>query len=125
PALSAVIKQLTEAGVTIFASSGNGGSVTKMGAPACNTGVIAVGATYDSDLGRQPSSGTYQTLFNVNWPDCYDATSSTKHIACFTSTAGDRLDLLAPGAQIQSVGLGSGTSTYRGTSQASPAAAGV
>lgn len=125
-AMASVVKKLFDAGVTITASSGNTGHTETMTAPACNTGVIAVGATYDSDLGRQPEGGsTYQTLGGGRWPACSDAMTDAKTIACFTSTAGSRLDLLAPGSQITSTGRGTGTSMFRGTSQAAPAVAGV
>lgn len=125
-ALAAVTKKLIAAGVTIAASSGNTGHTATMTAPACNTGVIAVGATYDSDLGRQPESGgTYQALGGGSWPACSDAQTDAKTIACFTSTAGPRLDVLAPGSQITSTGKGTGMSMFRGTSQASPGVAGL
>jgi hypothetical protein len=125
-ALSAVTKKLIEAGVTITASSGNTGHIQTMTAPACNTGVIAVGATYDSDLGPQPESGgTYQALGGGNWPACSDAQTNAKTIACFTSTAGSRLDVLAPGSQLTSTGKGTGMSMFRGTSQAAPGVAGL
>lgn len=126
PALAAVTKKLIDAGVTIAASSGNTGHTTTMTAPACNTGVIAVGATYDSNLGQQPESGgTYQALGGGSWPACSDAMTDAKTIACFTSTAGMRLDVLAPGSQITSTGKGTGRSMFRGTSQASPGVAGL
>jgi hypothetical protein len=125
-ALAAVTKKLIDAGVTITASSGNTGHTETMTAPACNTGVIAVGATYDTDLGRQPEQGgTYQALGGAPWPACSDATTNAKTIACFTSTAGARLDVLAPGSQMTSAGKGTGTSMFRGTSQASPGVAGL
>jgi MYXO-CTERM domain-containing protein len=125
-ALAAVTKKLIDAGVTITASSGNTGHTATMTAPACNTGVIAVGATYDMDLGRQPESGgTYQALGGGNWPACSDAQTSAKTIACFTSTAMSRLDVLAPGSQITSAGKGTGRSMFRGTSQAAPGVAGL
>jgi MYXO-CTERM domain-containing protein len=125
-ALAMITKKLIDAGVTITGASGNTGHTATMTAPACNSGVIAVGATYDSDLGKQPESGaTYQTLGGGSWPACSDATTNTSTIACFTSTAGARLDLLAPGSQITSTGKGTGTSLFRGTSQAAPGVAGL
>lgn len=124
PTVAAATTTLANAGVAIFASSGNQGSATSMASPACNTGVISVGATYDSNLGPEPNSGTYNSLFGGTWPACADASTSATVITCFTnSNAG--LDLLAPGSQITSAGMGGGTSTYRGTSQASPTAAAV
>jgi MYXO-CTERM domain-containing protein len=125
-AMATVVKKLFDAGVTITASSGNTGHTATMTSPACNTGVIAVGATYDSNLGKQPESGgTYQALGGSRWPACSDAMTNTKTIACFTSTAGARLDVLAPGSQLKSCGKGTGVSTFRGTSQAAPGVAGL
>lgn len=125
-ALAMITKKLIDAGVTITGASGNTGHTATMTAPACNSGVIAVGATYDSDLGKQPESGgTYQALGGGSWPACSDATTNTTTIACFTSTAGARLDLLAPGSQLTSTGKGTGTSLFRGTSQAAPGVAGL
>ncbi|HKP55435.1 MAG TPA: S8 family serine peptidase, partial [Polyangiales bacterium] len=125
-ALAQVTKKLIDAGVTISASSGNTGHTMTMTAPACNTGVIAVGATYDSNLGVQPESGgTYRDLGGGNWPACRDMNATAKTIACFTSTAGARLDVLAPGSQISSCGKGTGKSLFRGTSQAAPGVAGL
>ena len=57
------VAQLRAKGVTIFASSGNQGAADRIASPACNSGVIAVGATYDGNVGHQPNSGTYQSLF--------------------------------------------------------------
>ena len=125
-AMAMIVKKLFDAGVTITASSGNTGHAATMTSPACNTGVIAVGATYDKDLGRQPENGaSYQALGGSRWPACSDAMTNNKTLACFTSTAGARLDLLAPGSQITSAGKGTGTSLFRGTSQAAPGVAGL
>ncbi|MBI5929657.1 MAG: S8 family serine peptidase [Chloroflexi bacterium] len=124
PTVLTAVTTLINNGVTIFASSGNQGSSTALASPSCNTGVVAVGATYDSDLGREPDAGTYNTLFGGSWPACFDAATNTTTITCFTNSNAE-LDLLAPGSQITSAGMGGGTSTYRGTSQASPTAAGV
>ncbi|MCQ3928914.1 MAG: hypothetical protein DPW16_00520 [Chloroflexi bacterium] len=115
---------LANTGVAIFASSGNQGSATSLSSPACNTGVISVGATYDSNLGVEPDSGTYNSLFGGTWPACADASTSATVITCFTNSNAE-LDLLAPGARITSAGMGGGTSTFRGTSQASPTVAAV
>jgi hypothetical protein len=124
PALAKAVKNLIDAGVTIFASSGNKGSKTQVSAPACNTGVIAVGATYKSSQGRQPSSSTYSAQWGSAFADCADSSTAFDKVACFTNS-GPRLDIVAPGAVIVSDVLKSATEGYRGTSQASPAAAGV
>ena len=124
PLLASVIRQLTAAGVVIFASSGNQGSAIALAAPACNSDVIAVGATYDSDVGRQPIAGTYQSGFGNGWPNCFDLPTTAQTITCF-SNSNEWLDVVAPGAPIEAPGLGGGKETYWGTSQASPTAAGV
>jgi hypothetical protein len=125
PAMARAVKNLVDAGVTLFAASGNLGSSTTMSSPACNTGVIAVAATYDSDVGTQPPGGsTYRARFGANVADCGDRTTAFDQITCFSNTPA-RIDIAAPGAPMLSDGLNGQTSTYRGTSQASPAAAGV
>ena len=97
-ALSQLIGTMRAHGTAVFACSGNNGSSTSMGAPACVRPTISVGAVFDR------SSGT---------PDA---------IASFSD--GDAsLDLLGPGVSVTSTGLGHPTSTYSGTSQATPHAA--
>lgn len=122
--LANAVTKLRAKGVTIFASSGNQGASDRIAAPACNSGVIAVGATYDGNVGRQPQSGTYQSNFGSSWPACADTPTSLQTITCFTNS-NSQLDLLAPGAPILSTYKGGGTATYWGTSQASPTAAGI
>jgi subtilisin family serine protease len=124
-AMAAAIKNLVDAGVTLFAATGNSGYTDRLPSPACITGVIAVAATYDSDAGPQPSAGgNYMWQYGMGYANCSDQTTSLDKITCFSNTH-PRVDLVAPGAPIISDGLNNGTSTYRGTSQASPAAAGV
>jgi serine protease AprX len=124
PLLAAAIAQLRAKGVVLFASSGNQGHSTRIAAPACNSGVIAIGATYDGNVGRQPTAGTYQSLFGSSWPACSDDPTNLRTITCFTNS-NQQLDLLAPGAPTLSTYLGGKTALYWGTSQASPTAAGV
>jgi hypothetical protein len=125
PALASAIANLTGAGVAIFAASGNQGSATLIPAPACNTGVIAVGATYDSDVGYQPPMGTtYAQRWGRSFANCADEHTAFDQIACFTNSNAE-LDIVAPGAPMTSDALHGGIDTYSGTSQASPVAAGV
>ena len=127
PALAAAVRNLVDAGVAIFSSAGNQGSATQISAPACNTGVIAVGATYKSAQGRQPpltDGNTFRDQFGTSFAACFDATTAFDQVACF-SNGGARVDIVAPGAVITADYLGSQTGIFRGTSQASPAAAGV
>lgn len=124
PLMASTIAALRAQDVALFTSSGNQGAASAMGSPACNAEAIAVGATYDGDLGRQPQSGTYREWFGGSWPDCYDAQGTLQTITCFTNS-GPLLDLVGPGARITAPGLGGGLSTYVGTSQAAPTAAGI
>jgi hypothetical protein len=104
-----------------FAASGNNGSCTSMCAPACVTGAVAVAAVYDADYGREPDSGYY--VFN-NTNVCYDSASAGDQICCFSNRSQCNA-LAAPGRLITSTGMGGGTSTYTGTSQATPHCSGV
>ena len=124
PIMADAVARLGQIGVPVFASSGNQGAPAAMGSPACNQEVIAVGATYDGNLGRQPSSGTYKSWFGGLWPACYDGVTNLQTITCFTN-GGEMLDLAAPGMWITASGIGGGLSTYAGTSQASPTAASI
>lgn len=119
PSLANAFSQLNGLGIVNFVSSGNNGASTGISIPACMSNVIAVGAVYDSDLGREPDAP-----FVYGGSGCFDAATSFGTIACF-SNSGSQLDILATGARITSAGLGGGTSTMFGTSQASPSAAGI
>ncbi|MDZ4766212.1 MAG: S8 family serine peptidase [Chloroflexota bacterium] len=110
-------------GVIVFASSGNQGDITSISSPACLPSVLAVGATYDSSLGREPDSGTYQDAFG-GFPACFDANATLNTITCFTNSNA-MVDILAPGRPIRSAGITANTSTFSGTSQASPTGAGI
>lgn len=126
PVLAYAISRLNALGITLFASSGNQGAANAMAAPACNSGIVAVGATYDGNLGREPDPayGNYHDWFGANWPECYDAVTSLQTITCFTNSS-EMLDLLAPGARIAAGGLYGQRWTFVGTSQAAPTAAGI
>lgn len=110
-AYASAINTLRANGVTIFASSGNSGSGTQMSSPACVSGAISVGAVCDADLGSR------------TWFGCTDSSTFADKVTCF-SNSNPGTDLFAPGALLTSDGLSGGTSTYFGTSQASPVAAG-
>ena len=75
-------------GVVVVASSGN--DAKGVSSPACGSKVIAVGAVYQRNIGRQDYS-----------PTCIDETSPTDQIVCFSNT-GPALDLVAPGAGVLS-----------------------
>jgi subtilisin family serine protease len=109
--LASAIDTLRARGTPCFVSAGNEADLGAMGAPACIASSIAVGAVYDEDIGT------------VTFDACEDATSAPDRVTCF-SNAGTALDLLAPGAAITSTSRTSGPSTFFGTSQAAPHAAG-
>lgn len=107
-ALSEAVNTLRANGTITFACSGNNKSLIGMSFPGCIRNVVSVAAVYVNDMG----------------PFACDDTTMADQITCF-SNRNDTLDLLAPGCPIRSSGLQGGTSTYCGTSQASPHAAGV
>lgn len=114
-ALDMAITTLWQRGTATFVSAGNQGTKQTLTVPACLANGISVGATYDASIG----------LVNGWKTDCSDPTTGADMVACWSSSSVD-LDVLAPGAPITSAGIGpSRTSTYYGTSQASPHAAGV
>jgi subtilisin family serine protease len=100
------------AGITVFAASGNQGRRGAMIAPACISHAISVGCTYDANLGGR------------DWGVCTDASTDVDQIACF-SNSDATLDLLAPGAWIESAALGGGQRGDAGTSAATAHVSGV
>jgi hypothetical protein len=125
PALAGAIANLTSAGVAVLGASGNNGSIEQLAVPACNTGVIAVGASYDSDVGPMPAgSGTFKQLIGDSFAACRDELSSATRLTCYTNSS-PRLDLIAPGSPILSDWIGGGTSARGGTSYAAAAVTGI
>lgn len=91
---SVLVGALRARGVSIFASSGNEGSGTSMALPACLSGVVAVGATYDSGA-------------ELDQVTPWSNTDATTHV-------------VAPGSSTISPSLGGGFGEFSGTSAASP-----
>jgi subtilisin family serine protease len=110
-AFASAVNTLRGRGAVFFASSGNNGSSSQIAVPACIGNAIAVGAVYKGDVGT--------ITFG-----CTDATTAADRVACF-SNSDSQVDVLAPGAPVTSAGIGGGVSTFVGTSQACPVAAGV
>jgi len=110
-AFASAVNTLRGRGAAFFASTGNNGSSSQIAVPACIGNAIAVGAVYKGDVGTI-SFG------------CTDATTAADRVACF-SNSDSQVDVLAPGAPVTSAGIGGGISTFVGTSQACPVAAGV
>jgi subtilisin family serine protease len=110
-AFASAVNTLRGRGAVFFASSGNNGSSSQIAVPACIGNAVAVGAVYKGDVGT--------ITFG-----CTDATTAADRVACF-SNSDSQVDVLAPGAPVTSAGIGGGVSTFVGTSQACPVAAGV
>ena len=100
------------AGIAVFASSGNDAETANMSAPACISSVISVGAVYDANVGFQ------------GWSGCSDSFTSADKVVCFSNVS-SALDILAPGSITMSSGRGGGSTSMSGTSMSSPHAAGV
>ena len=108
--LSALAESLR---VTSVAAAGNAfytfASATGVSYPAAHTSAIAVGGSYDANVG--PISYTSGAT---------DLSTATDRIASFSQRHSTMLDIVAPGALITSAGLSGGSSTLAGTSQAAP-----
>lgn len=109
-----VLGRLRARGVVVTVSSGNQASPQSMGLPACMDEVLSVGATYD-----EAGPSDFNAMFG-----CSDPAAVKDGIACFSNSS-PSLDLLAPGAWIQSSRAGGSTATYAGTSMAAPHVAGA
>lgn len=110
------VQAARQAGILVFAASGNGGMADKIMTPACVSSVVAVGSTYDANIGPFTWGGSN--------PICTDSSTAVDQITC-TSNSSPSLDLLAPGAIITSAGLGGGVANRSGTSMATPHASAV
>jgi subtilisin family serine protease len=111
PAMAAAVNNLVSNGTMVFVSSGNNGSSTQMSSPACISNSFSVGAVWDAPATSRPFLGCTDSMITAMLPACFTNSNST-------------LDLFAPGVFLTSSGAGGGTSTYGGTSQASPLTAG-
>lgn len=107
---------IDELGAIVFAASGNARSSTGISLPSCLTNTISVGAVYTGNFGGL----TWGQVPNT----CTDSTTTADKIACF-SNAAPILDILAPGALLDSTFPGGTYASLGGTSMATPAAAGV
>jgi hypothetical protein len=107
--------------VVVVAASGNDGWTNAMGTPACGSNVIAVGGVYDSNWAwvKWGCLNSRCTRYM-----CKDEPAEYDTRFC-ASNGGPQLDVVAPGMQITSAGLGGGWVTMSGTSMATPHVAGL
>ena len=106
-ALSQAINMLRDRGVMSFVASMNGASQDSIGAPACVSNAIAVGAVYDTD--PSPYYGT----------TCVEVDPEADNLACFSNSSAS-IDLVAPGSPISSARRNGGSTIYSGTSMSTP-----
>lgn len=107
PSYATAINAATNAGIAVVVASGNSGDKTGIAAPACITNAIAVGALYDANLGQ------------LGWGGCTDTTTAANKVTCFSQSS-PQVDLLAPGALINSSVLDGAAGVKGGTSMAAP-----
>ncbi len=109
------IANLHDAGIAVFAASGNDALRGQMAMPACAGKAISVGAVYDD--------GPYPP--GVGFQSCSDLNIQPDRPTCFTNM-NNCLDMLSVGADVISSVPGNGPLVgMYGTSQASPGAAGA
>lgn len=109
---AAAVARANQAGISVFAASGNSGYAEAMMAPACVSGVVAVGNVYDTPQAQ------------VSWPTCSDLNVLADQVPC-SSNSSAVLDVLAPGVSIVAANLGGGQASRSGTSMSTPHASAV
>jgi hypothetical protein len=110
--LAEAVDASVDQGVVHVIAAGNDADYQRITVPACAPRAIAVGATYDADIGL------------ATFPACTDATTAPDQITCY-SNGSPTLDLVAPGSEITSTALGGGFIPDHGTSRAAAHVAGV
>jgi subtilisin family serine protease len=103
----AAVERARAAGLVVVIASGNNSYTAGIAEPACVANALAVGATYDANVGQRAFSG------------CTDSTTAADKVTCY-SNSGEPLDLFAPGSVISV-----GGNTLDGTSFAAPIVAGA
>jgi len=109
---------LHDAGVAVFAASGNEGHDDGISEPACIPEAISVGGVYDAAVGSISWCGNSSCSTTL----CTDSTGPDVFVC--HSNSDEILDLLAPDWRTTSPALGGGVANFGGTSASSPYAAG-
>lgn len=110
--IAAAVAEVAANGTLMVASSGNEESVGGIGAPSCIGDIMAVGATYKEDIDGSVGCSTPQPSPRVD------------EVTCFSNVS-DQVEILAPGAFMNTTALGGGTAfDLAGTSFSSPLVAG-
>jgi hypothetical protein len=118
-ATTTAINALVNAGVAVFASSGNESHDAGISFPACVGSAISVGGVYDANISGTLSwcGATCGTIV------CTDTNPPVDSFVCHANS-GTNLDLLAPDWQTDTPKSGGGTLAFGGTSASAPYAAG-
>lgn len=106
-----LVTAMRRRGVLVVASSGNEAETQRTPLPACVTDVMSVGSVYDSALPFYTSDL------------CSETDLQADDVSCF-SNGGPTIDVVAPGAVINSVAPLRRMTTRMGTSMAAPHVAG-
>lgn len=113
PTIAAAANNAAANGITLFSSSGNDGFSDGMGAPACVSNSLSVGAVYDANIGSR------------YWSPCTDLMTAPDQVTCYSNSA-NFLNILAPSNDAYTTAVGGGYRTnFGGTSAASPYSAGA
>lgn len=120
---SIAVNNATIEGIFVSVTSGNNGNITAISIPSCASNVTSVGMVYDDII--YSTNKICWTSFDcsVSPNVCNDSAAVTDSIPCATNR-NDFLDLLAPGAFINSTNL-TGYVDTGGTSSAAPLVSGA